>query len=130
MRVQTKTLNFECSPSALQELQQVLYVRPQIPPQTQPKMWPSIRPQIRPKAWPQVSPLIRPQVSPLIRPLIWPQVRPLIRPLIRPQVRPLIQPQIRPQTWLLTLSVRCWLNARLVECVVDFVTNITLYFCY
>ena len=41
---------------------------------------------------------------------------------------PLIRPQIRPQVWLLTLIVRCWLNARHSERVVNFVTNITVYY--
>ena len=61
------------------------------------------------------------------RPQVRSQVRHLIRPQVRPQVGPLIRPQVRPQTWLLTVSVRCSLNACIVERVVDFVTNITLY---
>ena len=81
----------------------------------------------RPQVRSQVRHLIRPQVRPQVRPLIRPQVRPQVQALIRPQVRPLIRPQVRPQTWLLTVSVRCSLNACIVERVVDFVTNITLY---
>ena len=41
---------------------------------------------------------------------------------------PLIRPQIRPQVWLLTLIVRCWLNACHLERVVNFVTNKTVYY--
>ena len=83
---------------------------------------PQVRHLIRPQVRPQVRPLIRPQV----RPQVWHVIRPQVQALIRPQVGPLIRPQVRPQTWLLTVSVRCSLNACIVERVVDFVTNITL----
>ena len=92
-----------------------------------PQVRSQVRHLIRPQVRPQVRPLIRPQVRPQVWHVIRPQVRPQVQALIRPQVRPLIRPQVRPQTWLLTVSVRCSLNACIVERVVDFVTNITLY---
>ena len=88
-----------------------------------PQVRSQVRHLIRPQVRPQVRPLIRPQVRPQVWHVIRPQVRPQVQALIRPQVRP----QVRPQTWLLTVSVRCSLNACIVERVVDFVTNITLY---